>query len=92
MKQIEFSPKDEQKRSVYTLNTWMEPELKQAREYLENGYYVHFGSTCIGHTLANYVSQKGIELMHEEYGDRLEAIWDPRWGYSYAHLKGVKNA
>lgn len=77
---------EENCKSVHTLNTWYEPELTKACEWLEAGYWVHFGSTYIGHTLALMVENDGIRKMREKYGDRLEVIVrDGRW--FYCHLK-----
>ena len=62
----------EDTKSVYTLNTWTDEQKDKAREYFREGYWVYFGSTCIGHTLAKIVENKGIEWTYEKYGDKIQ--------------------
>ena len=78
---------EEKCKEVYTLNTWYESNLTEASEWLEAGYWVHFGSSCIGHTLAHIVENEGIRKMREKYGDRLEVEQRDGWGWYYCHLK-----
>jgi len=80
--------KDEECKSVYTLNTWHEDTLREAYELLESGYWVRFGSTCIGHTMAKIVENEGIDLVREKYGEEnvIEAKREG-WGYWYVKLK-----
>lgn len=74
-------------KSVYTLNTWTEDRKTEARKLLEEGYWVHFGSTCIGHTLSRIVTNAGFAWAEEQYGDALEIRPRKGWGEYYARLK-----
>ena len=78
---------EEDCRAVYTLNTWTEDKKEEARKYLEEGYWVRFGSTCIGHTLAYMVALDGIEWAKKEYGDVLQVAEREGWGYIYCRLR-----
>ena len=77
----------DQIKSVYVLNTWNKETLEEAYQYLDNGYYVHFGSSCIGHTMAEIVEHDGIDLAKSKYGDRAEVVRRDGWGTLYVHLK-----
>ena len=90
---INFEPvkmEDSACRSVSTLNTWTEEKKAEARKLLEEGYWVHFSSSCIGHTLAQMVEGQGFQWVREEYGDDAvqEAIRDNGWGTWYIRLAG----
>lgn len=62
-------PLDEtMKRFVYTLNTWTEDKKDEVRKYLEEGYFVHMGSNCLGHSKAQAVAYDGLRWVVEEYG------------------------
>ena len=75
-------------KSVYTLNTWTDEKKAEAREYLEAGYWVHFGSTCIGHTLGQMVESAGLRWVREEYGeDNVQEARREGWSNWYIRLK-----
>ena len=76
-------------KCIYTLNTWTNEHVEEAKKWLDQGYYVHFGSTAIGHTMANMVENQGIKMMKDIYGDKLEVIMNQEWGYCcrYCHIK-----
>lgn len=78
---------DEECKHVYTLNTWYERHLEDAYNYLKQGFYVHFDSTCIGHTLARMVQAEGIRWAQREFGDELELVYRKDWGDLYCKLK-----
>ena len=73
-------------KTVYTLNTWTEEKKAEAREYLEQGYWVRFASTCIGHTLAAYVSREGFKWAEQEYAGILQVAEREGWGDTYCRL------
>ena len=89
---VEYEPlkmADEDCKSVYTLNTWTDDVKAEARKYLEEGYWVRFGSTCIGHTSAEIVEHAGWKWVREEYGE--ENIQEAkREGWSYWYIRLVK--
>ena len=74
-------------KSVYTLNTWRDEEKAEARKLLEEGYWLHFDSTCIGHTLANIVQMNGIKWAFDEYGFALTLAKRKGWSGWYVRLK-----
>jgi hypothetical protein len=74
-------------RSVYTLNTWTDKLKAEAKELLEQGYWVHFGSTCIGHTLSRMVENDGLNWAKSEYGDVLVIARRDGWGDTYCRLR-----
>ena len=73
-------------KSVYTLNTWTAEKIAQAKAHLDAGYYVHMGSTAIGHTCALMTENAGIKSLEAIYGDRLEVVQRDGWGDRYCHL------
>lgn len=77
---------DEDCKSVFTLNTWTEEKKQEARDLLEQGYWVHLGASCIGHTLAEYVERKGLEWVKEEYAGILRVAKREGWGDIYCQL------
>lgn len=78
--------RDTQCKSVYTLNTWTDDKMKEAMDLLEQGFYVSFCSTCIGHTMAEIVENDGIKRIQAIYGERVEVVWRDGWGERYCHL------
>lgn len=74
-------------KSVFTLNTWTEDKKASVRDFLERGYWVHLGSSCIGHTMAAMVERDGIRWLQEEYGDRVEVVQRDGWNDLYCRLK-----
>ena len=86
MEIIERQIPEEKCKYVYTLNTWKQKHLDEARGYLEAGYYVRFASTAIGHTLSKTVAWDGIEKAIQEFGPRLEVIQRGGWGWLYTHF------
>ena len=78
---------DSECRMVFTLNTWTDELKEKAREYIDAGYYVGFGSTAIGHTLAEMVEWEGIHWAKQEYGKRIETVERIGWGDVYCHIK-----
>ena len=73
-------------RSVFTLNTWTEDKKQEVRDYLEEGYWVHLGSSCIGHTLAHMVERDGIKWVEEEFAGILRAARSSEYGDIYLQL------
>lgn len=78
---------EENCKGVYTLNTWTDEKKAEARALLEQGYWVHFGSSCIGHTLAQMVESDGIRWARSEYGDALQVAQREGWGTVYCRLR-----
>ena len=77
---------EEQCKYVYTLNTWSDKHMDEAGELLKSGYYVHFGSTAIGHTLSEMVETEGIQLAKKKFGKKIEVVVRDGWGWEYVHL------
>ena len=78
---------DESKcKYVYTLNTWKDKHFEEAQELLEQGYYVHFGSTAIGHTLSRMVESEGVKMAKDKFGERLEVIEREGYGWLFVHF------
>ena len=88
---IEYEPRkmdESQCKEIYTLNTWTDELKAQARKYLEDGYWVHFGSSCIGHTMAEIVENAGMRWVREEYGEsNVQEAKRDGWSYWYIRLK-----
>lgn len=80
---------DNERKVVCTLNTWGVKELTEGWGYLEEGYWVHFGSTAIGHTRAFMTECEGIDLTRKRYGDRLIVAYRQGYGDRYCRLKEV---
>ena len=81
-------PLDEtMKRFVYTLNTWTEDKKQEVRKYLEEGYFVHMGSDCIGHSLAEAVKYDGLRWVIEEYGTNVMIREDDVFGWAFVALR-----
>ena len=78
---------DADTRIVYTLNTWTDKEKTEARKYLEDGLWVGFGSTCIGHTLATMVENDGFEWASEGYSGILQIAQKEGTSRRYCRLK-----
>ena len=79
---------DEDCKTVYALNTWTEELKTEARELLEKGYWVRFGSTCIGHTRAAMVEADGRAWVREEFGEsNVQEAQREGWGYRYIRLR-----
>lgn len=74
-------------KDVYTLNTWTDDKKAEARKYLEDGYWVHFGASCTGHTLARMVERAGIKWVLDEYGDNIQIAAREGWGDVYCRLR-----
>ena len=73
-------------RTVYTLNTWTDEKKAEARSYLEDGYWVRFGSSCIGHTRAKMVERDGLEWAKEEFTGILRIAEREGYGHIYCQL------
>lgn len=78
---------DSMVKSVHTLNTWGEEEKAEIASLLEKGYWVHLGSTAIGHTRAWMTEQDGLDWVRSEYGDRLEEAEREGYGWTYCRLR-----
>ena len=59
---------EKKEKSFYTLNTWSDETMNEAFSYLEKGYVVHFGSTAIGHTMAQMVELDAIKKVKDKFG------------------------
>ena len=78
---------DSECKSVYTLNTWSDHKKEEVRALLKQGYWVHLGSSCIGHTMARFVEADGIKWVEEEYGDSVDVALRDGWGFAYVRLR-----
>lgn len=78
---------DEDCKTVFTLNTWTDEKKEEARRLLEQGYWVRFDSTCIGHTLARMVQHAGLEWAKSEYEGILQIAEREGWGDIYCRLR-----
>lgn len=79
---------DEDCKAVYTLNTWTDELKNEARKLLERGYWVRFGSTCIGHTMAEKVEASGMEWAKKEFGEsNIQEALREEDGFSYMRLR-----
>ena len=74
-------------RGVCTLNTWTDEKKAKVRALLEEGYYVHMFSDCIGHTLASMVETEGIRWVVEEYGLNVMIRKRAEYGDYYVALR-----
>lgn len=77
---------DEDCRTVYTLNTWTDDKKAQAREYLEQGYWVRFASTAIGHTRAMLTESAGLKWAEDEFAGILRIADREENGDTYCQL------
>lgn len=73
-------------KTVYALNTWTDELKQQARDYLEQGYWVSFGAYCIGHTRAEITEHDGLEWAKEEFAGILEIARRKGYGEIYCRL------
>ena len=78
--------KDGDCKSVFTLNTWTDEKKDEARKYLEEGYWVHFGSSAIGHTMAAMVEADGLAWAQEEYAGILRVAQREGSRYIYCQI------
>ena len=83
----------ELKRKHFTLNTWDDAEIANAVCELQNGYYVHMGSTAIGHTLANMVESEALRriMAHFDCDREIEIVRDDCFGSLYLHKTDGRN-
>lgn len=77
---------DNECRSVFTLNTWTDSKKEEARSLLKAGFWVHLGSSCIGHTMARIVENSGVKWVEEEFKDGVITALRDGWGDVYCRL------
>ena len=77
---------EEDCKRVYTLNTWTDDLKATASRYLEDGYWVYFGSTAIGHTRARFTEADGLNWAKKKYEGILRIAEREEDGYEYCQL------
>ena len=73
-------------KMMFTLNTWTDLHMTDAKNWLEQGFYVCLASSAMGHTMAEMVENEGIKRIKEIYGERVEVVIHDGWGDRYCHL------
>ena len=74
-------------KSIYTFTTWTEIKKEEASRYLQEGYYVHFGSYAFNRTTAFIVENGAIKWAKRKYGaEHIEILRREGKGYIYIRL------
>lgn len=72
--------------TVYTLNTWTDEKKAEVRKLLEQGKWVRFGCTAIGHTRSAMTERDGLNWVMEEYVGIIRIAEREGYGDVYVQL------